>query len=151
MTLIFQLYISENSVTGNGWSAASRKIREFLPQCIRQTIRGPMLLYFISYFSYLTPPPPISSSAVSHQTAHQRWRHWFEKIATLSCCLIVGLASNKCWLTSDKTYSNLFIWTHNMARATGDLCVAGGCLYTSEAWGPFVACPRGQGSANIHQ
>ncbi len=47
MTLIFQLYISENSVTGNGWYAASRKIREFLPQCIRRTIRGPMLLYFM--------------------------------------------------------------------------------------------------------
>jgi hypothetical protein len=31
--IIFQLSISEYSVTGNVWSAASRKIREFSPQC----------------------------------------------------------------------------------------------------------------------
>ncbi len=30
--LIFQWYISQNSVKGNVWSAASRKIRKFLPQ-----------------------------------------------------------------------------------------------------------------------
>ncbi len=41
---IFQLHMSENSVTGNVWSAASRKIREFSPQC---TVPAIVILFYV--------------------------------------------------------------------------------------------------------